>query len=92
MVQLTLKLLTPETIRQYQKEERTLIARRSISSHFRLNQLIDVMGRDTISQVEKVKQLSKELAEHYKNEAFTSCHSMGELVKTSLRILTSELT
>ena len=92
LVQLTLKLLTPETIRQYQKEERTLIARRSISSHFRLNQLIDVMGRDTISQVEKVKQLSKELAEHYKNEAFTSCHSMGELVKTSLRILTSELT
>ena len=92
LVQLTLKLLTPETIRQYQKEERTLIARRSISSHFRLNQLIDVMWRDTISQVEKVKQLSKELAEHYKNEAFTSCHSMGELVKTSLRILTSELT
>jgi hypothetical protein len=91
LVQLTLKLLTPETIRQYQKEERTLIARRSISSHFRLNQLIDVMERDTISSNEKVKQLGKELSIHYKNETFMSCHSMGGIVKTSLGILTREL-
>ena len=88
LVQLTLKLLTPETIRQYQKEERTLIARRSISSHFRLNHLTDVMARDTISSPEKVRQLGKELADHYKNETFIAARTMGELVKCSLKILT----
>lgn len=90
LVELTLHLLTPETIRQYQKEERTLIARRNISSHFRLNQIISVMERDIISPVEKVEQLRKELAAHYKNEMFLHCRSMGELVKTSLAILTKE--
>lgn len=92
LVDLSLKLLSPETIRQYQKEERTLIARRSISSHFRLNQLVDVMDRDTISPKEKVTQLSKELATHYKDSSFLDCTSMGEIVRNSLRILQEEIT
>ena len=91
LVELTLALLTPETIRQYQKEERTLIARRSISSHFRLHQLIEVMDGDIISPPEKVAQLGKELAIHYKNESFLNCKSMGEIVRNSLKILTKEL-
>lgn len=90
-VELTLKLLTPETIKQYQKEERTLIGRRSISSHHRLNHLIDVMDRDVISPKEKVVQLRKELTEHYNNDSFLDCTSMGEIVRNSLRILTEEL-
>jgi len=92
LVALTIKLLTPETIRQYQKEERTLIARRSISSHFRLNQLIEVMERDIIAPPEKVLQLGKELATHYKNEAFNRCNSMGQLVRASINVLTKEFT
>ncbi len=91
LVQLTLNLLTPETIRQYQKEERTLIARRSISSHHRLNQLIDIMDRDIISPKEKVIQLRKELAAHYSNVSFLDCTSMGEIVRNSLRIITEDL-
>ena len=90
LVQLSVKLLTEGTIKQYQKEERTLIARRSISSHFRLNHLLDVMDRDTISLKEKVGQLRKELATHYKNDSFLDCNSMGEIVRNSLRILTDE--
>lgn len=90
LVQVSLKLLTPETMRQYQKEERTLIARRSISSHFRLNHLIDVMDRDEIAPQEKVEGLKKELAQHYKNESFLDCTTMGEIVRNSLRILTDE--
>lgn len=91
LVELSLQLLSPETILQYQKEERTLIARRSISSHFRLNQLVDVMDRDTISPKEKVIQLSKELANHYKSNSFLDCTSMGEIVRNSLRILQEEI-
>lgn len=91
LVQLTLSLLTPETIRQYQKEERTLIARRSISSNHRLSQLIDIMDRDEISPKEKVIQLRKELCDHYNNSSFLDCTSMGELVRNSLRIITEDL-
>ncbi|MBP6730673.1 MAG: hypothetical protein KA149_01365, partial [Chitinophagales bacterium] len=74
-------------IRQYQKEERTLIARRSVSANIRLNQLIDVMDRDTISPKEKVIQLREELANHYKDNSFLDCTSMGELVRNCLRII-----
>ncbi|MFN8322370.1 MAG: hypothetical protein U0T74_06890 [Chitinophagales bacterium] len=91
LVQLTLSLLAPETIRQYQKEERTLIARRSISSSHRLTQLIDIMDRDEISPKEKVTQLRKELSDHYNNYSFLDCTSMGELVRNSLRIITEDL-
>ncbi len=91
LVKLTLQLLTPETIRQYQKEERTLIARRSISAHHRLNNLIDVMDRDTISPKEKVLQLRKELADYYKDPSFMDCTSMGEIVRNSIRLLTNEI-
>ena len=91
LVQLTLSLLTPETIRQYQKEERTLIGRRSISSHHRLNHLVDVMDRDLISPKEKVVQLGKELAVHYKDVSFLDCTSMGEIVRNSLRIISEDL-
>jgi hypothetical protein len=87
LVQLTLQLLTPETIRQYQKEERTLIARRSVSAHHRLNNLIDVMDRDIISPKEKVVQLREELAAHYKEPSFLDCTSMGELVRNCLRLI-----
>ncbi|MCW5907618.1 MAG: hypothetical protein KIS94_07155 [Chitinophagales bacterium] len=91
LVELSLRLLSPETIRQYQKEERTLIARRSISSHFRLNHLMDVMDRDVISPKEKVVQLRKELAAHYNDLTFLDCTGMGEIVRNSLRILQEEI-
>lgn len=91
LVELSLSLLTAETIRQYQKEERTLIAGRSISSHFRLNHLVDIMDRDTISAKEKVGQLRNELAEHYSDQSFFDCTSMGEIVRNSLRILQDEI-
>jgi hypothetical protein len=91
LVQLTLELLTAETIKQYQKEERTLIARRSISAHHRLSHLIDVMDRDVISPKEKVMQLREELAAHYGNKSFLDCLSMGEIVRNSLRIITEDL-
>jgi hypothetical protein len=88
LVELTLKLLSEDNIRQYQKEERTLIARRSISAHHRLNQLLTAMSNDDIAPKEKITQLKKELGEHYKTEMFDQCNSMGEIVRTSIQLLT----
>ncbi|MEN8138549.1 MAG: hypothetical protein ABFR62_08950 [Bacteroidota bacterium] len=86
-VELVAKVLTPETIAQYQREERSMIARRVKSSKKRLNSLLDVMTKDRISPDEKVAQLSKELYEYIKDSSFKNCKSMGELVRSGINFL-----
>lgn len=85
IVQLAIQLMTPETIHQYQAEERTMIAKRIKAGKRMLKDLIDTMSRDEISTPEKTAQLRTELAAHYNNPAFLKCHNMGALVRTSLR-------
>ena len=68
------------TMRQYQEEERTLIANRFRSGYYRLEDLFKIMNIDVISHPEKVKQLRTELSDHYKNPVFKSCETMGQLV------------
>ncbi|MEM1320805.1 MAG: hypothetical protein AAGG75_11150 [Bacteroidota bacterium] len=82
--------MTTETVRQYQQEERSLIAVRAKTSHVRLNALLDVMINDEISPPDKVEQLKQELSEHHKNDTFLNCQNMGELVKSHIRLLLSK--
>ena len=86
-VALSIKTMNPETVYQYQTEERALIAGRMKSSAMQLKALLDVMVKDEISNSEKVHTLKQELAKHYKDERFLECKSMGEIVKTSLQII-----
>ena len=81
------ELLNPETIRQYQKEERAMIANRIKVSRYRLKDLSDCMEVDTISSPEKVDQLKSELAEHFADPSFLECQTMGEILRTRLFIL-----
>jgi hypothetical protein len=90
LVELTLSLLSKENIQQYQKEERTLIAQRSITSRHRLQQLLDVMSKDDIAPADKKVQLRNELSTHYQTDIFLQCESMGDIVKQSLKLLTEE--
>ncbi|TVR82630.1 MAG: hypothetical protein EA412_01365 [Chitinophagaceae bacterium] len=89
-VELVMKLLPKETIMQYQREERALIAGRIKSSRYQLKDLLDVMVNDTISTDENIKLLREELAEHYKTKVFLKCLRMGEIVKTSLWLLVTK--
>lgn len=84
-VQLAIKLMTPETMRQYQIEERNLIAIRIKAGKRMLKDLLDCMSRDTISTEEKKNQLKAELSAHYNNPAYLKCKNMGEIVKLSLK-------
>ena len=79
--------LKKEAVRQYQLEERSLIARRARSSRTRLNQLLDCMCSDTISSKEKVEKLSEDLADHHNNDIFFSCKSMGEIVQANIKLV-----
>ncbi len=84
-VELCLSHLNKESIDQYQFEERTMITFRLASSRYRIKELLDIMTNDEISTSQKVEQLKMELGEYLKSGAFKKCHSMGEVVKTTLK-------
>ena len=84
---LGIKHMSPETVKQYQLEERSLIAARAKTSSRRLDGLFKVLLKDRISQPAKVEQLKKELAYHHKNNIFLKCQNMGEIVLTNLQLL-----
>jgi len=79
--------MTLETVKQYQLEERSLIAARVKTSRSRVSSLFRVMIADQISTPKKVNQLKKELAYHHKSDAFLDCKTMGEIVYTNIKLL-----
>jgi hypothetical protein len=85
IIEVGLTCMTPETVRQYQTEERSLIANRVKTSRYQLKDLLDAMSADYIAPQENVYQLRDELADHYKSSSFKKCRNMGEIVKMSLR-------
>jgi hypothetical protein len=85
LVDLGMQLINEKTTKQYQAEERSLMARRLIASRYRVKDLIDCMEEDNISTSEKVNQLRKDLAKHHQNDAFLECENMGEILKLQLK-------
>ncbi len=84
LVELGMKYMTPESVMQYQIEERSLIAGRLRVEQQRLYELMSVMARDEIALPENTEQLKKELARWYKSDNFLKCKTMGEVVWASL--------
>lgn len=89
-VKMGMQIMTPESMKQYQLEERSLILNRSISNKNILNQLLDAMCRQPLSLPQNIKQLGKELAKHHNDHRFLRCHSMGEMVKLNLETLLND--
>ena len=88
LVELVKQHINQEVIKQYQSEERTLIARRIIASRDQLKALLDVMEKDEISPSEKTDQLIEELSKHYETD-FSKCKSMGDVLRKCLNLLIS---
>jgi hypothetical protein len=87
IVFLGMRCMTEETMLQYQQEELTLIATRARTERMRLEDLLQVMCTDRIAPSDNVRQLSRELADHYEDSGFLYAGSMGELVRLSLNLL-----
>ncbi len=87
LINIGMEMLTPETVKQYQKEERSMIASRLKSSKYRIKELGDAVKNDNISTPENIERLKNELAEHYHHKEFLRCKNMGAIVRTSLRII-----
>ena len=86
LVELGMELMNDKTVKQYQTEERSLIARRLIAARYRLKDLIDCMEIDSISTDEKIKQLREDLAAHHHTDDFLSCEKMGLILRLHLKM------
>lgn len=84
LIQLGMRYITPESMRQYQREERALIFTRLKSSHLEIDDILYCMEHDQLAPQENVENLKSELARHYKNPAYMDCLNMGEILRISL--------
>jgi hypothetical protein len=86
VVELCTDRLNYLTMRQYQDEERTLIARRCQVAKNRLAALWTAMCPDEVSPPEKVLELREGLNHYHETDAFSDAETMGELVRRNLEI------
>jgi hypothetical protein len=87
IIELGLKLMTPESMHQYQLEERSLMIHRIKSSRYEVKELLDSMVQDELSTPKHIGSLRKELAKHHNDDGFLNCQTMGEIVKLNLKML-----
>ena len=87
VVDLCARLLKPENVRQYQTEERTLMARRARTERHRLRALLDVMRQHALAPTTKVAELRGTLGRYHQSAAFAACDSMGDVVRLHLWLM-----
>lgn len=76
--------MTPQTVRQYQREEQFRMASRCKKNIRLLKSIVTAMESDCIAPIENVLILRRELADHYQAKSFLSCKNMGEVLRQSL--------
>jgi hypothetical protein len=81
------EVLSPESVRQYQKEERSMMATRLRAARYRIKELGDAVMKDNIAPPENVELLRSELGKYYNDPDFKACTNMGAVVKASLKVL-----
>ena len=87
LIELGLKHMTPATVRQYQREERSLISNRMSSARLKIKDLMDCMCNDTLSRPDYIDSLKGDLHRFYGDKDFLKCRNMGDLVKLSLMMV-----
>lgn len=84
VVTLCKQVLNLQTMRQYQLEERTLIARRLNFSREQVVLLTKAMRFGDLSLPEKTQELKLGLQKFHKNDRFLLCENIGDLVVLNL--------
>lgn len=87
LIDLGMKYITSESMKQYQKEERTLIANRVKSAKVTIKNILNAMEGDILSVPENIVSLKNDLAKHYKSKDFLAAKNMGQLLRISLNQL-----
>ena len=84
MVALVQSRLLIDSVEQYKVEERSIIAKRIISSSKRIKKLINAAKADKISTAENVEQLKMEIFAFTKDIEFKKCRNMGQILNLTL--------
>jgi len=84
MVSIVKDKLTLDSVNQYKIEERSILAKRIISSGVRLDNLVTIMKQDHLTQPDYLKNLRTEIYKFTKDETFKSAKSAGEVMEASL--------
>jgi hypothetical protein len=79
--------LKHNSINQYKVEERSIVARRIISSGNRLESLLKIMRSETLTLTENLERLRKEIFKFTKDKAFMQSQSMGDIMKASFQFV-----
>ncbi len=79
--------LNHDSINQYKIEERSIVARRIISSGNRLEKLLDIMKLDVITVISNLERLQSEIYKFTKDKAFLDSKSMGDLMQAALNFV-----
>ncbi|HEX9825757.1 MAG TPA: hypothetical protein VGA80_04100 [Flavobacteriaceae bacterium] len=84
MVELVHEKFQRESVDQYKLEERSIVAKRLISYHDRIAELLDCMVHDSISKPENILALKTTIFEYTQDVKFKRSKNMGEIVKNAL--------
>jgi len=84
MVELVKSKFQKESVDQYKIEERSIIAKRLISYHDRIAELLNCMVHDSISTTENIHALKMKVFEYTQDVKFKKSKNMGEIVKNAL--------
>lgn len=87
IIYLGIKGMTPETVKQYQKEERAVMRYRVRSQRYQIKDFMDMMVLEDIAPKENIDELKEGLAKHYNEPKFLKCKTMGSILKQSLKML-----
>ena len=82
--------IDPSSIKQYQHEERSIVAKRMIVGSTRLKKLLSIMKEDEIAPKEKTEQLRNEISEYLNDKSIQNCRAMGEIVEAVLKFSLKE--
>ena len=84
MVELVRSKLQKNSVDQYKIEERSIVAKRIISSGNRIKRLVSISKIDVISLDENIERLKMEIYELTKDMNFKTCRTMGEVLSLAL--------
>lgn len=88
MISMISHRLDLSSVLQYQKEERSILAKRMIVTHKRTERLMECMCKDVISTPENIVNLKNELFKYTFSPKFKKCNTMGEILKTGFDFVT----
>ncbi|MBT8221855.1 MAG: hypothetical protein KJN96_01670, partial [Eudoraea sp.] len=84
MVEMVQNKLIPDSVDQYKIEERSIVAKRIISSGERINRLVNICKEDDISLPENIELLGKQIYDLTHDMKFKNCKTMGQLLYLAL--------